>query len=123
MVGGLPGCVSQIRAKAFNPYFSYQLAVCPRLPVCCQWVNWRLASGIEVDFVIGDMQVAIEVKSSGHIHSDHLKGLRNIIVDHPGIERRIVVCTESRPRKTSEGIEIMPAEEFADRLWDGDIIL
>ena len=49
------------------------------------------------------------------------KALRNIIVDHPGIERRIVVCRESRPRKTSEGIEIMPAEEFAKRLWDGDI--
>ena len=83
---------------------------------------WRLASGIEVDFIIGDMQVAIEVKSSDRIHSDHLKGLRSIIVDHPGIARRIVVCREPRPRKTNDGIEIMPAEEFAKRLWEGIII-
>ncbi len=83
---------------------------------------WRLASGIEVDFIIGDMQVAIEVKSSDRIHSDHLKGLRSIIVDHPGIARRIVVCREPRPRKTNDGIEIMPAEEFAKRLWEGVII-
>lgn len=83
---------------------------------------WRLASGIEVDFIIGDMQVAIEVKSSDRIHSDHLKGLRSIIVDHPGIARRIVVCREPRPRKTNDGIEIMPAEEFAERLWEGVII-
>ncbi len=83
---------------------------------------WRLASGIEVDFIIGDMQVAIEVKSSERIHSDHLKGLRSIIVDHPGIARRIVVCREPRPRKTNDGIEIMPAEEFAKRLWEGVII-
>lgn len=83
---------------------------------------WRLASGIEVDFIIGDMQVAIEVKSSDRIHSDHLKGLRNIIIDHPGIARRIVVCREPRPRKTNDGIEIMPAEEFAERLWEGVII-
>ena len=83
---------------------------------------WRLASGIEVDFIIGDMQVAIEVKSSARIHSDHLKGLRNIIIDHPDIARRIVVCREPRPRKTNDGIEIMPAEEFAKRLWEGVII-
>ncbi len=83
---------------------------------------WRLASGIEVDFIIGDMQVAIEVKSSDRIHSDHLKGLRSIIVDHPGIARRIVVCREPRLRKTNDGIEIMPAEEFAKRLWEGVII-
>ena len=83
---------------------------------------WRLASGIEVDFIIGDMQVAIEVKSSERIHSDHLKGLRNIVIDHPGIARRIVVCREPRPRKTSDGIEIMPAEEFAERLWEGAVI-
>ena len=83
---------------------------------------WRLASGIEVDFIIGDMQVAIEVKSSDRIHSDHLKGLRNIIIDHPGIARRIVVCREPRPRKTNDGIEIMPAEEFAERLWEDVII-
>lgn len=82
---------------------------------------WRLASGIEVDFIIGDMQVAIEVKSSDRIHSDHLKGLRNIIIDHPGIARRIVVCREPRLRKTNDGIEIMPAEEFAERLWQGVI--
>ena len=83
---------------------------------------WRLASGIEVDFIIGDMQVAIEVKSSDRIHSDHLKGLRSIIVDHPGIARRIVVCREPRLRKTHDGIEVMPAEEFAERLWEGVII-
>lgn len=83
---------------------------------------WRLASGIEVDFIIGDMQVAIEVKSSERIHSDHLKGLRSIIVDHPGIARRIVVCREPRLRKTNDGIEVMPAEEFAERLWEGVII-
>lgn len=83
---------------------------------------WRLASGIEVDFIIGDMQVAIEVKSSDRIHSDHLRGLRNIIIDHPGIARRIVVCREPRLRKTNDGIEIMSAEEFAERLWEGVII-
>ena len=83
---------------------------------------WRLAGGIEVDFVLGDMQVAIEAKSTTHTHSSHLKGLRTIITDQPGIKRRVVVCRESRTRKTSDDIEVMPAETFIKRLWDGDII-
>ena len=37
---------------------------------------WRLPSGIEVDFVLGDMRVAIEAKASVRVVSHHLRGLR-----------------------------------------------
>jgi hypothetical protein len=52
-------------------------------------------SGIEVDLVLGEMQVAIEAKSSERITRDHSKGLRSLIEDHPG---SIVAssCAESR---------------------------
>ena len=83
---------------------------------------WRLTSGIEVDFVIGDMKVAIEAKSGGKITSEHLKGLRNLVLDHPDVKRRILVCREHRARKTEEGIEIIPAESFVERLWQGDLV-
>ncbi len=82
---------------------------------------WRLASGIEVDFVINDMAVAIEAKSSRTISSHHLKGLRQLAIDHPTVERRIVLCLEDRPRRTSDGIEIMPYRDFMLRLWSGEI--
>ena len=82
---------------------------------------WRLASGIEVDFVLGDMAVAIEAKSSAKITRDHLKGLRSLVIDHPHVARRIVVCCEPKPRKTDDGIEILPASVFVRRLWNGDI--
>lgn len=78
---------------------------------------WRLASGIEVDFVVGDMELAIEAKSSGKITSDHLRALREIIKDHPRIRRRILVSLEDRPRKTEDGIEIMPYAVFTRQLW------
>src|SRR5678816_2693040 len=55
---------------------------------------WRLASGIEVDFVIDHVRIAIEAKASSKITGDHLKGLRAIAVDHPKVERRLVVCLE-----------------------------
>ncbi len=82
---------------------------------------WRLASGIEVDFVLGDMQVAIEAKSGTRITRDHLKGLRSLVEDHPHVGRRIVVCRESRARTTEDGIEILPAPSFVRRLWSGDL--
>jgi predicted AAA+ superfamily ATPase len=82
---------------------------------------WRLASGIEVDFVINDMAVAIEAKSSRTISSHHLKGLRQLAIDHPSVERRIVLCLEDRPRRTADGIEIVPYGDFVRRLWNRDI--
>lgn len=82
---------------------------------------WRLASGIEVDFIVGDMEVAIEAKSSERITSDHLKSLRTLIEDHPRVSRRIVVCREPRARRTDDGIEILPAKTFVRKLWDGEV--
>jgi predicted AAA+ superfamily ATPase len=82
---------------------------------------WRLASGIEVDFVLGDMQLVIEAKSSERITRDHLKGLRSLALDHPRAKRRIVVSREARARKTEDGIEILPAATFVKRLWAGEL--
>ena len=83
--------------------------------------HWRLASGLEVDFIINSMDVAIEAKASGRITRDHLKGLRQVQVDHPDVGRRIVVCLENKPRVTPDGIEVLPFAEFSKRLWGGDI--
>jgi uncharacterized protein len=82
---------------------------------------WRLASGIEVDFVIDDVRVAIEVKASANISGDHLKGLRAIAKDHPRVSRRIVVCLEPRRRNTDEGIEILPIDAFLKEVASGSL--
>jgi len=79
---------------------------------------WRLAGGTEVDFVINDMQVAIEAKSTGKITSDHLKGLRALNQDHSKVEERVVICLEPKSRRTEDGILILPATEFPRFLRD-----
>jgi predicted AAA+ superfamily ATPase len=83
---------------------------------------WRLASGVEVDFVIDAARVAVEAKASANVHRDHMVGLRELAREHPRVRRRIVVCLESRPRRTEDGIDILPARVFAERLWAGEII-
>jgi predicted AAA+ superfamily ATPase len=83
---------------------------------------WRLASGIEVDFIVGDMAAAVEAKASPRIRSDELKGLRELAVDQPRIKKRFVVCLEPRARVTDDGIEILPWKTFRDRLWSDDLL-
>ncbi len=116
----LPG--SELYGKAFENWVFHELsAFVSYRDIDGGLSYWRLASGIEVDFVLGDMQLAIEAKSSERITRDHLKGLRSLVEDHPGVGRRIVVSREPRARKTDDGIEILPAATFVKRLWAGDL--
>jgi predicted AAA+ superfamily ATPase len=82
---------------------------------------WRLASGVEVDFLIDDARVAIEVKASSRIHDRHLTGLRKLKEDQPQVQRRLVVSLEDCPRRTHDGIEILSVRDFVDQLWSGGI--
>ncbi len=84
---------------------------------------WRSLSRIEVDFVVAEGQkpvVAIEVKASRSVSSQDLKGLRAFCEDWPRV-RKIVVSLEPHPRTTEDRIEILPVEQFLDRLWNQTI--
>ena len=83
---------------------------------------WRLASGIEVDFVVDDLRLAIEAKATHRVHADHLKGLRALAQDHPRVGNRVVISLDERPRRTEDGIDILPARVFASRLWSGNLL-
>jgi predicted AAA+ superfamily ATPase len=83
---------------------------------------WKLTTQIEVDFILGDMEVAIEVKGTDRVRKDHLEGLRAITQDHPNIKSRYLICCEAKKRVTEDGIIIINALEFLDLLWSGEII-
>ncbi|WP_420619265.1 ATP-binding protein [Candidatus Poriferisocius sp.] len=113
---------SDVYGKAFENWVFHELsAFVSYRDLDEQLTYWRLPSKIEVDFVIGDMRLAIEAKATAKITRKHLKGLRTLAEEHPGV-RRIVVCLEPRPRRTEDGIDIVPAPDFAHRLWQGDIV-
>jgi predicted AAA+ superfamily ATPase len=83
---------------------------------------WRLASGIEVDFVTDDLSVAIEVKGSRHVDAEHMKGLRALSEDQPDVGRRILACMEPKRRTTADGIEVVPVRELLESLWAGEVM-
>ena len=83
---------------------------------------WRTKSGLECDFVLGrDGAVAIQVKGGANVRSKDLRGLRAYADEH-GPRLSMVVCNESAPRRTDDGIWILPWERFLERLW-GDRVM
>ncbi len=81
---------------------------------------WRSTSQIEVDFVIPG-HMAIEVKSTTQVSSKHLKGLRALKEENLDIPHHITISLDSRPRQTSDGIQIYPVREFLKDLWSGKL--
>jgi predicted AAA+ superfamily ATPase len=82
---------------------------------------WRTASGFEVDFVLADGAIAVEAKSTDRPTLDHLRGLR-ALREEIRIKRSILVCRAPRPRRTEDGIEILPWFEFLKQLWSGAVL-
>ncbi|MXW09636.1 MAG: ATP-binding protein [Gammaproteobacteria bacterium] len=82
---------------------------------------WRTKSGLECDFVVGrEGSVAIEVKGGANPGGKALRGIRAFAQEHrPG--SAIVVCNASQPRRTTDGIWVLPWERFLERLWDGGL--
>ena len=74
----------------------------------------------EVDAVLGDAEVAIEVKSSKKVDSHDTKGLKAFSEEYPEA-KLYLLSLEDRPRKFN-GVEVWPVEQFFKRLWSGKII-
>jgi predicted AAA+ superfamily ATPase len=79
---------------------------------------WRTASGFEVDFVLGDLEVAIEVKGGTRVHDGDLTGLRALAEEHR-LRRALVVSLEREPRRVTPNIDILPWKVFLEELWAG----
>ena len=113
---------SELYGKAFENWLFHELSAHNAYSGAFARLSyWRLASGIEVDFIINDIQLAIEAKATAKVTADHLKGLRALVQDHPRIRHRIIVCLEPSSRRTEDGIWILAAAEFCRRLSAGDL--
>jgi uncharacterized protein len=113
---------SELFGKAFENWVYHELITYNAYSESYADISyWRLASGIEVDFVIDDFSVAIEAKSTRKIKSDHLKGLRRLKEQIGVSNPRIIICLEPFRRMTDDGILILPYQEFINDLWQGKV--
>ncbi len=109
--------------KAFENWIFHELSVYKRsrarsLPLS----YWRLSNGAEVDFVLGDAEIALEAKGKDRLQAGDLKNLRQFKQDYPTVKQCIVVCLEPQKRLTDDGILILPYREFVADLWNGGLV-
>ena len=112
---------SEAFGKAFE-HFIYQEIIAHshysdlNYPIC----YWRTTSQLEVDFILGDHETAIEVKSTNMVNPRHLKGLKSFSEEY-NVKRSIVVSTDPHPRRIDD-IMILPWKMFLEELWAGRIV-
>ena len=81
---------------------------------------WRTKSGLEVDFILGPGEVAVEVKGAKRVDNSDLRPLAAFVAEHKP-RLAVVVCNEPVER-VAGGIRIMPWRKFLAALWAGDIL-
>lgn len=86
---------------------------------------WRTSSGLEVDFILGDVEVAIEIKISADLRGSDTRGLVAFAEQYK--PKRLILVNLSN-KKMQEKIndhhtlEILPWKLFLESLWAGKII-
>lgn len=91
--------------RAFNSYFRKKLKL----------QYWRSTSQFEVDVVV-DGKIALEIKGVNHVMDKHLKSIR-ALKEEGRFSSYIVVSCDPNQRKTDDGIDIYPWEDFLNGLW------
>jgi uncharacterized protein len=81
---------------------------------------WRTKSALEVDFILGQGEVAIEVKGTSRVDNADLRSLKTFLREYRPA-RAFVVCNEGAPR-AHEDIHIFPWRDFLKMLWKREVI-
>ncbi|OGW28927.1 MAG: hypothetical protein A2X59_11645 [Nitrospirae bacterium GWC2_42_7] len=108
--------------KAFEHYIlmelkAYQAYRNPDLPI----TFWRTSTGKEVDFILGDKELAVEIKGSSRVHEGDIRSLKTLIDDGP-VKKLCLVCLEKHPRNLGSNIQVLPWQMFIEQLWNGELI-
>jgi predicted AAA+ superfamily ATPase len=85
---------------------------------------WRTSTGQEVDFILNDMEVAIEAKASPRVSDVAIRSL-SALAGEGKVRRRILVCVEKQRRQISDSygpILLLPWKDFLRDLWSGTLL-
>ena len=112
---------SELFGKAFEHFIYQEIYAHSRYSNLEYEISyWRTSSGFEVDFILGENEVAIEIKSTSEVQSRHLKGLKAFEEEYAA-KKLFVVSNDPFPRKVGN-IFFLPYHIFLEKLWGGEII-
>lgn len=113
---------SEVFGKAFE-HFIYQELVAHshysglKYPIS----YWHTTSDLEVDFILGDHEIALEVKGVDLVDGHHMKGIKAFQEEYT-TKTSIIVSLDSKPRQLNNGILVLPWTHFLQKLWSGELI-
>lgn len=81
---------------------------------------WRTKAGHEVDFILGDGEIALEIKGTSRVDQRELRSLA-VFAEEYSPKAAIVVSNEREERRVGN-IRVMPWRLFLNELWEGGII-
>jgi len=109
---------SELFGKAFENWVHHELSAYISYSGKTESLSyWKIHQGPEVDFIVGHMKAAFEAKGRDTIHTDHLKGLRELSKDYPNVKKRYVVSLVDHSHLTDDSIGVLSVKDFTSRLW------
>jgi predicted AAA+ superfamily ATPase len=118
---GKIGFGTEVFGKAFEHFIYQEIYAHSRYSELNYNISyWHTATHKEVDFVLGDHEVAIEVKSTGEAQAKHIGGLKTFAEDYT-VKKRILVSNDLYPRLI-DNVLVLPWKVFLQQLWNGEII-
>jgi predicted AAA+ superfamily ATPase len=112
---------SESFGRAFEHFIYQEIAAhCHYSGIHYPIAYWHTASGLEVDFILGDHEIAIEIKGVEQVTGNHLRGLSAFMEEYIP-KQAIIVSLDPRPRKVG-AISVMPWQYFMEQLWAGKLI-
>jgi predicted AAA+ superfamily ATPase len=80
---------------------------------------WRTSTGQEVDFILGEMDLGLEIKAGARVHETDLKALK-LLQQEAKVKKCVMVSLEKEPKTLSENIECLHWKDFLHRFWAGE---
>jgi predicted AAA+ superfamily ATPase len=83
---------------------------------------WRTSTGLEVDLIVGELDLAVEFKAMRTVDEQHTKGLL-ALQEEQRVKRAIVVSLDPVVRKLASGIIVYPWQTFCQKLWADEFVV
>jgi len=111
----------ELFGKAFEHFILMQMAAHSSYSELEYEINfWRTKSGMEVDFILGKGEIAVEIKGSSRVDNRDLRPLAAFIEEYSP-RKGFVVCNE-KAKRVHGNVIVIPWRMFLDDLWEGKVI-
>ena len=107
--------------KAFEHFIFMELTAHASYSELDYGINfWRTRQGVEVDFILGGGEVAVEVKGASRIENRDCRALHAFAAEYKS-KKAILVCGE-REERVVGAVRVVPWQSFLKQLWAGQVI-